>query len=529
MKTRTMWITIAIAAILVLMTGGAGALPGQVAPDATVAGKVNYQGRLTDPGGAPLSGTFPMRFQVYNDPAVGTLLWDSNVVNVDVDHGLFNVALSVDPTDFDGQGLWLRIYVDGEWLSPRQELLPVPYALSLRPGARIVGDIPNGWGIEVFQLSGLATGGAVRATSATGTAVHGYSTNGFGVAGYSQDSYGVYGYDGGSQQARGYGGYFHSDNGVGVYGNSNATSTTTNQYAPGVYGRSANGIGVYGKGAMSGVRGESSTNSGVYGRTDSGDANYAAGVWGYAGGSLGIGIRGYRDGLGAGVMGTTYGPSSGSGVVGDSESFVGVWAESSTDYGVHAQTGAASNNYGVYTPDNIWSLNYHLAGAIMHLAQNGGSEPLEPGDAVVFSGAAAPLEEGGPPVIQVDRTAAANNAAVAGVVYSRFNVKAVTEERQAMGQDSEAGLEVTLEGPVPPGEYLLLVIQGPALVRASTSGGAIQPGDLVSSAGQAGYAAKAAEVTVEGVQMAAPGIVFGKALESLDADRGLIWVFVTLQ
>ena len=77
-------------------------------------------------------------------------------------------------------------------------------------------------------------------------------------------------------------------------------------------------------------------------------------------------------------MGTTYGASSGSGVIGQSASFVGVWAESDTDEAVHAETGDASNNYGLYTPDNIYSLNYHLAGALMQLVQNGGRNRLSP-------------------------------------------------------------------------------------------------------------------------------------------------------
>ena len=76
-------------------------------------------------------------------------------------------------------------------------------------------------------------------------------------------------------------------------------------------------------------------------------------------------------------MGTTYGESSGSGVIGQSTSFVGVWAESGTDWRA-AGTGDASNNYGVYTPDNIYSLNYHLAGALMQLVQNGGLNRLSP-------------------------------------------------------------------------------------------------------------------------------------------------------
>jgi hypothetical protein len=77
--------------------------------------------------------------------------------------------------------------------------------------------------------------------------------------------------------------------------------------------------------------------------------------------------------------------------------------------------------------------------------------------------------------------------------------------------------------------YLLLVIQGPAQVKTSALSGAIRPGDLLSSAAGAGYAARAAEVEVGGTKLALPGTVFGKALEALDAGQELTWVFVTLQ
>ena len=66
-------------------------------------------------------------------------------------------------------------------------------------------------------------------------------------------------------------------------------------------------------------------------------------------------------------------------------------------------------------------------------------------------------------------------------------------------------------------------------MKASALSGAIQPGDLISSAGEAGIAARAAEVSLQGVNTALPGTVLGKALEPLDGEEGLIYVFVTLQ
>jgi hypothetical protein len=339
-----------------------------------------------------------------------------------------------------------------------------------------------------------------------------YNSLGSGVYGYGY--YGVYG-DGylgvvGWGDYFGIWGYVSGAGGRGVYGSASASSGTTY----GVYGES------YSEGA----------GFGVYGVTASDDYDNAASVWGQKSSGNGTAVRGYKaGGSGVAVRGTNYG-SSGSGTTGVSTNFYGLWGESSNYRGVRGSTGRADNNYGLYTPDNLYSLNYNLMGAVMHVVQNGGSEALEPGDVVVFSGLAAPLEVGGPPVVQVARATSANSTAVAGVVYSRFNIEAVIgEPEQDDGRGSKAGLEVTPEGPVSPSEYLLLVVQGPAQVKAGAMTSAIQPGDLLSSAGEAGYAAKAAEVSIEGVWTAMPGTVFGKALEPLDKEDGLIYVFVTLQ
>jgi hypothetical protein len=505
-----MWAAILVVAGLVLLAGAAGALPGQWAQQApasqdpaapqdvqaTVAEKISYQGQLTDPGGTPLDGTFPMRFQVWGAAVGGVMFWDTGVVNVDVDRGLFNVEIELPQQIFDGRELWLEIWVDGDWLSPRQELVPVPYALSLRPGARIEADTQYGYGVEVYWPNALATGGAIRAESATSLAIMGYSPGGYGVYGYSENNYAVYGYDGGYSPDHGYGGYFNSANGIGLYGHTSATTSGQNPHAPGVFGESENGVGVYGAshGPLPAIRGIG---------WDDGD-----GVEGASYNSLGAGVHGMTRNAGAGVWG-------------DSD-WIAVYAESISSYGIYASTGLGTNDFGLYTPDNIYSLNYNLAGSIMHVVQNGGEQALEPGDVVVFSGMAAPLEEGAPPVIQVARAASANSTAVAGVVYRRFDAQALQARPQPEQPDGGLPAEVTPDGPVPAGEYLLLVVEGPAQVKASALAGAIQPGDLVSSAGEMGHAARI-------VDAALPGTVLGKALEPLAAGQQLIYIFVTLQ
>jgi hypothetical protein len=482
MKIRTMWLTTTIVAVLVLAAGGAGALASQRAPEDDVTGKINYQGRLTNPSGVPLDGTFPMRFQLYDDATAGSLLWDSGTFSVDVNEGLFSVDLAVDPYHFDGQGLWLRIYVNGDWLTPRQELVPVPYALSLRPGAEIQADASTNWVFRVGNVSSVATGSAIWGNAATGSAVYGNSEGGYGLSAYSSD--------GNALRATAYNktaGVFFSTGGYGIQVTTNGTDHWdhagyfTSNMGYGVYGVSAQNYGVRGEGNVAGVRGIGNS-SGVSGSSDSGD-----------------------------------------GVSGWSNTLAGVYGSSDSYYGVEGNTWKTDNNYGLFTYDNLYSLNIHSAGAIMHLAQNSGDEPLEPGDVVVFAGIVEPEEPGGPLIIQVTKAAQADSPAVAGVVYRRFNVEAALEDSRPEAGSAHEPQKTTIDGPVPVGEHLLLVVQGPVKVKANALSSPIQPGNLLSSAGQAGYAARA------NADSAAPGTVFGKALEALDTDRNLIYVFVTLQ
>ena len=477
MKTKSMWLAVLVAAALVLMAGGAGALAGPTAPEVAVASKINYQGRLTDPGGAPLNGTFPMTFQIYDDPGAGALLWDSGVLNVGVDHGLFNVALAVDPAAFNGQGLWLRIYVNGEWLSPRQELLPVPYALSMRPGAEVKGQ-PTAWDGWVFKVTmdgAFPVAGAMYGSTATGAAVYGTSAGGYGLQGYSEDGYAVYGRDGGSSQSRGYGGYFTSNTGVGVYGYSSAQSSVANMYAPGVYGRSDNGVGVYGA--------SDSTSWPAYG--------------GVFEGRVGLDVRGT-------------GPWTEGGYAAEfvSEHYRGIY--------VISQAGFYDGYFG--GAGGVFAAQYWSVLAERTVVFNDSDETLEPGDVVAIAGIVA-SPRGGEPLLAVRRADAAHSEAVAGVVVQAMHV----EMKRLEGMDGIEFLDVQpVEGSVPPKSYLAIVTHG--LVPAvKVAGGSLQIGDLLIISATPGAVCKA----VPGLESS--GTILGKAAGPVDAETGMVPVFVVLR
>lgn len=516
---------IAICIILVLLAAGVvGAVSERSAPAigaatvvtkvdtkvateaaAAVASGISYQGRLTDSDGIPLNGDYTLRFIVYDASVGGAAQWDSGNLNITVENGLFNVKLGVNQAAFDGQALWLSIIVDGQTLSPRQEILPAPYALSLRPGADIVGEPPAGsdsiLDVEMTGFWPTANAGGFRAPS-TGTAVFADANGGAGIFGDSENSYGVWGTSDNS-----WGGYFTSGTGNGIRVDTNGTDT----YDFGAYITSEWGYGVYAQSTQNqGVRGE------------------AGNITGFSQPLGPVGVVGI--GSSRGVYGSS---GNGSGVYGTSNSNYGVWGQSETYRGVTGRTDRVDNNYGFYSPDNLYTLNINLAGSIMQVMQNGGTESLAPGDVVVFNGINRAETAVDAPMVQVSKVNTANSTAVAGVVYSLFNIDAVDPDGEfSDGESSEvlANMAVTPDGNASPGDYVLVVVQGPALVTATAlDGAAIQPGDLLATSGSMGAAGRAAMVTMNGVETAAPGTVFGKALEPLDGTQKAIFVYVTLQ
>ena len=531
------------------------------AVDAAVAAAVSYQGRLTNPTtGAPLSGTYDLEFTFWSLSSGGSQIGATISKNAQViSNGLYSSSLPVNQADFNGQELWLQIRVrpsGGSWetLTPRVQVLPTAYALSLRPGATMTGD-PLSLGEAVLNVNMTGTwpgASAVEAIVATGTAIMGQSyMGGYGLYGYStgdalyaqssNKTAGIFYTDGAygiKVTANGSGtyddaGHFSANNGRGIYATSNGVAILGENKGPGyveavrghsvngegVAGDSTNNYGVYGySGNSAGVYGISSKGSGVYGYTSSDDYTTTGGVYGTQSGNGAAVVGKKNGGLGLGVYGTNTG-TSGSGVSGGSTNYMGVWGA----------TARSDGNYGLFTNENLYSYNIHTSGAFMQVVQNGGSEPLEPGDVAVFSGISVPTQKGAAPVIRVAKANSSNSTAVAGVVYSRFNSKVATGALTADGKGAGSSLEITPPGPVPPGEYLLLVVQGPAQVKASAVAGAIRPGDLLSTSQLAGRAARAATLYIGGASTAIPGTVFGKALEPLAADQNLIYVFVTLQ
>jgi len=111
----------------------------------TVPLSTNYQGRLTDAAGVPVSGSFDITFRIYDMAVGGNLLWEERQLGVVVSNGLFNVVINPPlyslSTGFP-QGMeglppfledieqWLEIEVEaGLPFMPRTRLLSSPFAM----------------------------------------------------------------------------------------------------------------------------------------------------------------------------------------------------------------------------------------------------------------------------------------------------------------------------------------------------------------------------------------------------------------
>jgi hypothetical protein len=101
---------------------------------------LNYQGRLTDPSGAPRNGSFSMGFTILG----GTSSW-SETQTVNVANGFFSALLgSVTPfpadlftsgqTDAFGPLRYLRVSVNGETLSPDIRIVSAAWAIGTVAG-----------------------------------------------------------------------------------------------------------------------------------------------------------------------------------------------------------------------------------------------------------------------------------------------------------------------------------------------------------------------------------------------------------
>jgi hypothetical protein len=360
-----------IADLSVIEGGSGGAYAAS-----SVTSSIHYQGKLTDIAGNPLNGTYTMTFKLYETFTGGTAL-DADTHSLIVNNGLLSTTITFDPSYFDGRALWLGIQVESDpEMTPRQALQPVPYALSLRPGAIIAG---YGEALKLYTLGPSNTGLVVSANGTDSVGMHAITTGaesegviaethgadsvGVGIVTYGDGSEGIYAYTTGHESDGVYAVttgddspavYGWSEKDVGVCGTGPTGVEGFSQSGRGVFGESDLGDGVQGYGGVNGVYGETSSygGQGVFGV---GKGDNAEGVMGSAEGSAGIGVYGMAAGSGDGVRGLNKatgdgvhgiaGASDKSGVYGfNTGAGYGVAGRSVDGWGVEADGNDASNS-----------------------------------------------------------------------------------------------------------------------------------------------------------------------------------------
>jgi len=99
---------------------------------AEVPAKINYQGRLVDQDtGLPLGGTYEVVFRIFDAEVGGTAMWEETQSVTPDAEGVFAAVLGSDvgiDAALDGP-VWLEVEVAGEVLTPRREIVSVPFAL----------------------------------------------------------------------------------------------------------------------------------------------------------------------------------------------------------------------------------------------------------------------------------------------------------------------------------------------------------------------------------------------------------------
>jgi len=128
-----------------------------ISVNAEVPNYINYQGRLTDDSGQPVTGSKLIKFKIYSSPDGTDSLWSSAFRAVQVSEGLFNVRLGeVAPLPIDlfagddPRYLGITVDTDAE-VTPRTQFITVPYAFhaEIADSAKSAPSSPDGdWSIN---------------------------------------------------------------------------------------------------------------------------------------------------------------------------------------------------------------------------------------------------------------------------------------------------------------------------------------------------------------------------------------------
>ena len=199
-----------------------------------VSSAFTYQGKLNN-NGMVVNTNCDFIWNIFADSSGGSSLATDTDTNLLVTNGLFTAVVNVPSSVIDGTARFVEIQVRcptgiGSYttLSPRQELLPSPYALGIRlPFSHTINSSVSP-AFSITNSGGTGTSPSLLGSSVGSDGVRGLSTGGAsadnGVYGETNSSSTNEGAVKGVSTASAAGGYFTSSLGYGAYG---STSSAT--------------------------------------------------------------------------------------------------------------------------------------------------------------------------------------------------------------------------------------------------------------------------------------------------------------
>lgn len=142
MKTRILGLLLAVAMAVPSVATAAGHRP------------IIYSGELVAENGLPFTGSVEVSVKAWDTPEMGNEIWSQDVTTYDVMNGVLDIELGIgDQAPLmailaGGTEIWLSFTIDGETLSPRQEMTAHPYAAVAGNAQRLGGMQPS-----MFQLA----------------------------------------------------------------------------------------------------------------------------------------------------------------------------------------------------------------------------------------------------------------------------------------------------------------------------------------------------------------------------------------
>lgn len=270
------------------------------------------------------------------------------------------------------------------------------------------------------------------------------------------------------------------------------------------YTQTCGGAGVYLTAGGMAYRGRSTVNTWAI----QGENTYSSG---------GAGVFGWANHTAAGFYGTRGTSSAGVGLYG--------YNNNTSYYAARAYNASGSTAPGLRV-DGTSYFSGAKTGYVADVCVSNDTRALEQGDVVVIVGYSEALL-GDIPVMQVRKASTAYATGVIGVVDVRQVAEMETEGDIALLEDPTAmssppaSLHIPGDGVTTAqrGDYLLVVTLGAyKAIKVDASYGAIQPGDLLVSSANPGYAMRATNPPA--------GTIIGKALGSLEEGTGVIPVFI---